>query len=530
MVAIVNPVSGIGAVGRPGSRLVTTIDRLDDARRGMKVAPQVRPLPDTDDAKRAKRITDLPDPDQSTIVGRGMDHATALVGAAGMATMLVPPLGGGVGRATGWVGRKTGASFLERAGNAIQKPFAYVEKTTPAAFAGSDFGKTFGRATQSVFNRVGDATEAVSKWTGADTFMQRRHRNGMFKQFARAPEFANVNFSAAHETLRPHYEEMHSILTKGVPGRAELDKLGELSKKLNAAKEAIPAGAEAIVKSGQKEIASFEHYAGKVLDHHQSVGRYENIGASIKKIPEHWSNRSLRDNVEYGAWFGLSGLSIINTARSAWKDRKLRAQFKEEIKGVDSQLVSKSFWHNLKTFVAREGIELASLAILARQARGGHIGGAIIAAQIGGSMGIEALMGESPLAAYRQFSAARRAGQLSAAEYAHFIGEIDPNLKQRGGADSPVTQKLAEMYFNEKADVRRMVEESGNGKMMWHAHEIMRANEAARAAHPEKTVSHVERLNGAKAQQHQVVGKHTDNVLKRAAQAGEVIEGVTHLV
>ncbi len=152
------------------------------------------------------------------------------------------------------------------------------------------------------------------------------------------------------------------------------------------------------------------------------------------------------------------------------------------------------------------------------------------------------MLSESIAPEYKAFKQAYASGQqISAEAYANFLGNASPALRERGGAGSPYTQKLAEKYAAQKESPQDIMKKISNGTLEKDIKVMIAEVEAAKkiapvaainAAHTapqqQPTHSHVAALQGQRTAQpaQDVVGNHTKKIVEHAAQANNALKPI----
>lgn len=156
-----------------------------------------------------------------------------------------------------------------------------------------------------------------------------------------------------------------------------------------------------------------------------------------------------------------------------------------------------------------------------------------LVSMVGGKMLDESIAPEYK--AFKQiYKQALAAGQQIPAEYyANFLGNASKVLRERGGAGSIFTQKLAEQYAEQKISPLEVIKRVSNGSLEQDVKAMIARAEAERKA-AEKTAatvsaadtsthSHVAALQGGSKAQEQkpVLGGHTAKLVADAAAANQ---------
>lgn len=149
------------------------------------------------------------------------------------------------------------------------------------------------------------------------------------------------------------------------------------------------------------------------------------------------------------------------------------------------------------------------------------------------SMAGGTVLGESIIPEYKAFKQAHASGQeIPVDNYANFIGQASPVLRERGGASSVFTQKLAEQYSAQRVAPQEIMKRISNGTLEKDVKAMIAQAEAEKKA-AEKSMaaavpaidttahSHVAALQGKHTAQpaQDVVGKHTAKIVADAAAA-----------
>lgn len=471
-----------------------------------------------------------PEPDNA--FDTALNIAEAPLSVAGLGVFMGIPLLNGIGRLTGWVGDKLNFNFMRRTGGTLQKPGIKLETTTLSDLGKSGWGATAGKVGRGVFDRVGSATQWASDKTGFGSWSASRKMGGVYRHLDQARGIAGINIDAVHETLRPHVRSMQETLAAAAhPGHVDMGSLQKIFSEFDAVKEALHATKTTIATGpAAKNIGKLGKHVGKAVTKFGEAGEVKNIGATIKSLPAEMGKQSLSHNLNYGTWVAGSGLSLVHTARTLMKRWHALKRMHAAVEGVAPEKVStlgmlfgsvsapiaEARKHLIKTFFAREAVETFGLGIALKGMRNRHMGGLMVGAQFMGSMAVDRVMGESLVSIYEPLEAAYAAGQkLPPEAYAALIGMSSKELELRGGADGAFAKEIAKQYAAENKSPAEVLKEVGNGKLTWRMHEIMRANEAARASHA-PAISHVEKLKGTQIHR-AVVGEHTDKVTREPA-------------
>lgn len=499
-------------------------------------------IPDAlpDDAMRAaarrKPVPPAPaaGPEPDTLFDKTLNMAEAPIGIAGTGAILGLPLLRFMGRGTGWIGDKLKLNFVGKAGRSLQKPADYLDTTLLSDLGKSGWGKKAADAGNAVFSRAGTAAQWMSDKTGFGSRMVARKMGGMHRHLENARNVAGIDVSAVHETLRPHVKSIQETLAAAMhPGHVDMTRLGQAFSEFDTAREILHAKNATIATGATaKNLRKLGTHVGKAVTKFTDAGEIKNIGDTIKNLPKEMGGQSLSHNINYGTWVAGSGLSFVHTARTLMKRWQALKRMHAAIEGVAPEKVSTlgMFFgsvsapvaaarkHLIKTFFAREAIETLGLAIALKGMRNKHMSGMAVGAQFVGSMAVDSVMGESLVAVYEPLEAAYAAGEkLPPEAYAALIGMASRELESRGGADSAFAKEIGRQYAAENKSPAEVMKEVAGGKLSWRMHELMRANEAARSAHPEKTVSHVDKLKGAPQAHRAVIGENTAKVSREAS-------------
>lgn len=502
-------------------------------------------------------------------VDRALGTSFKILGPLSLGAWIGPPIANGIGRLTSWTGRKTGAKTIESAGARVQGTVKYFNETSLSQVGKSTrTGGFFGAVAQPIFNGAAAVTERLTRWTGLGSNRVAAHVGRMHQHLDLARELKDIDLGAAHPTVRPHLREMHEIVSSAATtGHIDMGRLskahagfheaiakvhetqapqsiaGTVSKATGKIKSAIGTvvgsnssaaavgtlhteetqGMEAIAKSGAAAIGKFEKAVGRAVGHHHSAEGWRNPAKAIKNLPHEMKGATLRKTAMEGSWIALSGLSLAAVARSFMKNWRDLKNMQEDISGSKPSTirllignvagpVAKARSHLLKTFFAREAVETVGLVVNVKQVRGGHISPIALGVQFAGSQAVDGIMGESIVPVYQALSDLHKKGEaISVEAYAALIGQASPEIKARGGVESPFAKELAKQYAAEKASPAQIMKDIDDGSLMVRVHKIIEEHKKP------QTASHAKRLEGGAAAEREAIGKHTDQLNKQTA-------------
>jgi hypothetical protein len=421
--------------------------------------------------------------------------------------------------------------MLSGAGSAIRRPVDFINNKTFADLGQSGIGKTVGRATQATFNGLGAAAGRFSNWTGLGARASNGQMGKVFGQLEKARGLGGkVDLNGFHPTLRPHVETLHGLVNAG-PNAGHVD-VAALTKAHAGYREALGSltlaeGEQAIAKTGLKQAQKFEGAVARAIGHHQSAAGWQDVAGTVKGLPGEMKGARLGTGLMHGAWIIGSGFSLINGARNFFKDIRTLREMQAAATGKDTRDVSslgvlmggvsapvvqarKNLFRN---FLAREAVETGMLAANIKWARGGHLSGTAIGAQMFAPMLVEGMMGhDSVLPVYKAFNEAYQSGQEVPEElYAAFLSASAPELKNK---PPQFAGTLAQEYAREKASPTQVMKEIEDGKLLVRIEKLITAHEA-QVAPAAAGVSHAARVNGDKAAR-PVVGPHTQQLNEQA--------------
>jgi hypothetical protein len=537
MVAFSNSTTGLGAL------TTTSADRLyrkgisasgnlpDSDKRivaAVKKSGQKGTAAQPDDALSGKvAAPEIPVSPATSATDKILGGSFKTLGITSMAAWLGGGLVNALGGAVRWTGSKTGINLLERAGNKIRQPIAYIDRTTLSDFGRSTgIGNAVSKVTQPVFNGAATVADKVV----APTLGKRgviKHTGQMHFHLDKASTHANVSLAADH-ALAPHLKTLQTI-TSVPSGHVDMGRLKEAYEAYSTVKSDIKNPFASLPKAEAKAVGKFETAIGRAIGHHHSAQEWKDVKATVRNLPKGMAGSSIRHTLMNGSWIGLSGLSVFSVGRNFFKDLKALKQMSADMTGQQVSTlgllvgnvpapIAQARKHIFKNFFAREALETVGLAVNIKQARNGHINPLVLGAQILGSQGIDQMMGESVLDHYQLLKTAYQRGGISVADYASFLAEASSELKARG-ADNPFTQAIAQQYAQEKASPAQIMKEIANGGLMKRISLLVVAQEPAKTETPAVT-SHVKKASGVREEK-PVIGKHTGQLAKNPASTLE---------
>ncbi|MFW0776989.1 MAG: hypothetical protein ACN2B6_04645 [Rickettsiales bacterium] len=464
------------------------------------------------------------------------------------------------------IGEWTKSEGLQSLGAKISKPArAFEEATFASAGERLGIGGAVGKASQTLANGAGAVAETVDKRVHVGRNLQGRAVGRAHRHLLSAQDHATkLELSEIPAKHRSHFRALHDHVTgaahtgdlattetvriaeqnaKGAVGTIERTvPKASLTNALSGAEEAL----EDLAKSGAskktvKQARNFVSSAGKMSDSMAHAGAINEVGHSIRSVPGKLGQAKLGHGLMNGAFIAGSGVSMVSDAKTFKGRLKMLKEMYADMTGTPIAKVSTAKVMLgavpepvrvarkliVKKLAIREATDTIGMGVNIRQAVDRRFNGPLAIAafilpeMIGSSA--DSMMGETVLPAYTQFKhlqlEAKAAGQeLPAEAYAGFVGEISPELKNRGGSQSRFAQELAKQYAVEKKTAAEIMNELDSGELLSRVHNLIKAASAEKAAAvagagaaDTKQVSHTQRLAGAKEDM-PVLGAHTEKV------------------
>ncbi|MDX1974476.1 MAG: hypothetical protein SFT92_02245 [Rickettsiales bacterium] len=531
-------------------------------------------VPDNHPAKMAQQLTKhleveargaslaLTDAQKSSHIDELLAKAQSYPGLAGLAGFIGLPLAGFAGGVVEKAGKGIGVMGIANAGASVRNTTKAIENATFETTLGK---QTMRGAVQSFFDSVAKIAEPVVNATGLGRRRSARNFGKAQMHFDDAKKaLTGLNLSDLHADVRPHVEVIANQIG-GAASHAHLN-MGEINAAVEGIDTVVAAAASSkaainLPKSAQTFLGS----TGKMVEHHTASIDWKNVGVAIKDTPNKLAKVKTVHGIANAAFIAGDAISMTMDARTFTKNLKTLKEMIADAKGIepaqvstftalfsgDVPLTAKAARKNIimKTGV-KEVIDGANMLLNVKQATDPKMSMAKMFAWFGATTaaGIVAdqVMGESVLPLYSALRLAEKTGQPIPPEaMAQFIGEINSDLKSRGGAESPFAQEVANQVIQEHLSLADIMKENETGKIMLRVHKVIEENEKpkipsvaqapvaqqapameAPAVEAAPAKSHVERLSEPKpAHTHhhnktpkEVVGTHTAKV---AAGAGD---------
>lgn len=419
------------------------------------------------------------------VIDGALNGASAAANMVGLATFIAPPAVGLAGGALGSVGNFTGVSGLSKAGSALSAGSKAVSAATVGDAAKAvGFTPKTGNIVQRAFEAVADAFEPVNNFLGIGTSRSASHFGKAQKHFDKAQgRLGELAIDKLPSELQPHFEAIHTEIgaAKNV-GHVDFSRINE-----------AVGGIEEVLKKNEKLAANLGKPAKKFLSsatemagHHSAALKWKNVSGSIKDAPSALASSNALHSTMSGAFIAMDGISMVSDARTFAQNLKTLRQMYADAKGMDESKVSSytvlfsndvpitvknARQHIITNTLAKESMDLANMVLNIKQAANPHMSGMVLAGWMGanilGGLAVDAAMGQSILPLYGLMKDAENAGQpLPPEVIAKFIGEVNPDLKSRGGEENQFTAEIARQMAEEKLTLAEIMRENENGKIM----------------------------------------------------------------
>ncbi len=432
------------------------------------------------------------------------------------------PILGAIGGQIAKLGRKFNSDAVMKTGLAIRRPDHYISKTSLQK--ASEQVKMGG-----VFQKATDGLGAAVEKTGAGNWLHTRSLKKAASAHAHATSL--LERIEVPQALSAHVDEMRHAITGGINGAVDIKRFGSAHTALEATLKDAPELAKS-AKSAVKSLNKLKGLTEKAHFHHSEALQWKNARTAL---PDMIGKAKIGHAAMQTSIMLMPAFSAFTVARGFQQNLESLKQMHAEMTGVNPAKVStlsvlfgsvpapvaQARSQLTKSFFIRIPLSALSFGIAFKQLR--NISMKSMLVQGGIEMGANAVGGmleggESILPYYKSISDAHKSGQpLPVETYAAFIGIASNDLKAKGGAENAFTQEIAKQYAAEKTSPAQILKEIDNGQIMVRVHQLIAANEAAKAAPAPATVSHVGKLKGAHAQQ-PVVGDHTGKLATRVGQ------------
>lgn len=472
------------------------------------------------------------------MLGAADSAANAVGMVAFMGLPIINVVGKGIEKVGGWVNVKP----VARAGAAIQVPAKFASEKTFA-----DLGRVThtsaaaGNVSKPLFGGFAWLAEKFSDLTGLGGRQRAKNLGRLHVEAERAAGLAKgLSLDSAHPSIARDLGQMQrTLLDAEHPSRVDV---AALKKSVVAVETAMEKGVngEAIklseLKPLRKAMEKFVKSAGRVVGYHEAAEGWKHVGDTVRNAPKAIAGTNIAHGMMNGAFIASSGLSMFSDARGFKQNLVSLKQMYADMTGKDASKVSTLLLlmpfnkvpaqvadarkHLLVNVTLKEIADAINVGVNVKQAVDHRFSMLKAMSAFGASMavgmGADMVMGPSPLPYYKALSDAHRKGQEIPAEaLAEFIGVACKELKDRGGADSPFTQAVAQQYAQEKLSPAQIMQEIEDGKMMVRVQALIAADQSTGSAqHVDDSpvsVSHTDMLSGAKKDR-PIVGKYTSQI------------------
>lgn len=455
-------------------------------------------------------------------VDKGLGLAERATSYASMLPFIAGPLafvGKGVSKVGGW----TKFGLLEKAGQKMGAPSAYLSQE----LGETALAKPIGAVAGTIANTTAGVVGGVSRFTGYDKFQQRRYTAKAEKALGKARDiFEGVPLEEAPAAVRGHVKEMQGIVNNasGTLSSHQVGRLEELMKRTEKglAEHGMKKDAEAVSKAFTKPFNKAAKRLGQVVSHHNGAAHWQDVEKGIRNVPNKLNNMHAGNVVMNGAFATGSAVSMATDAKSFGHNiASLKSMYKDltgkEISTIGlftkpmPKVIADSRNKLVKTLFVKEGADVLSMGLSLKELTNPHFSGAksfvgfTAAGMVGGNA--ERLIGETPIAAYEEMKANFKPGQQMPPDYyAAFLGEMNPELQKRGGAESPFTQELAKQYASVQATPQQVLNDLETGGMQKRIDALI----ADQKKQAQQKVAPVKK-------ELPVVGRHTEKVVQQQA-------------
>jgi len=477
-----------------------------------------------------------------------IERGTTWAGGIGMAAMIVPGILKFFSGIVGWVGKHTKLEFVKKTADVIQKPAHILETTSLERAVGPSVVKGMG----TVFESTAGAANFVAEQSGWAKFRGGLATNRTKNLLEGAiTHIDRLEPAKAPVLIRQHLVDMRGHLevarNTGVFNAAAVETLQkEIAKHNTGANKALKPYFNVTKKAGKM--------FGNAAIHNNTAEAYKNVSATVKSALSEMPKASIGTTVMNTGFVAASALATFGVARGVVQNyQSLRAMCADEkgkpvhsvgifnvLFGKHSQPITDARKHFFALSGVQSTAEILGLTLTLLQVSKGNMStGTLLkfmAPQIVAG-GAASMIGASALPYYRNLKLAYASGkEIPVAAIAEFIGLSSKDLRERGGAESPFTQEIANQLRG--LSPAEILKEIPNGitarvEKLIAAQKALHSEAPAVAVTTEPTVSFTDRLNGkkpvveVKKPEKKVVGQYTANHNNELAKDVENTRGLS---
>jgi hypothetical protein len=435
--------------------------------------------------------------------------AAGIAGFAPLATGLVAGVGGGIA----WAGSKMRLGVIEKAGDKLRAPNRFLNEKTVGDVAGKI----------PLAGKMGAGAEWAANRSGIAGWRINAHENRAAMHHG-AAQRASAQLSPHVHLLEPEVRAHVHTLQKAVgshPGAIDTKQFEESYKALEAL------GKKHDLKPLAKPLKQLNKSLTRSSEHLGHAAKWRDVRGAIR-------GRSLGSTLMDGSFVLGSALGAYGVARSfsqkldSLKEMEAAVTGKkvEDIStmavltGNVPKVVAEARSHLIKEHGFRGLIEGAGLFLTARGFARGNIPMKAFLIPQAASIGVDTLMGESPLLqVFKPINDAYKKHQTIAQEtYAGLLLASSKELRDHGAVGEGIAMELASGAYA-KADPAKILKDADSGELMQHVREVIQANDQKRqqAASPIQMVK----------KERTVVGPHTQKIANEAIPGQGMAPSVT---